>query len=127
MKDLIERLEKAKEGSRELSDMVLVAHGWAAPTEDNEGWFTPDGLFVSANRERLDPTRSLDAAMSLAPEGFTLQLHQWRGGDGKTYARAIVEPEKPPTYSSESDSGTTRSLPLALTIAALKAMESSNG
>jgi hypothetical protein len=70
--ELAERCEQAGEGSRDLSDRIAEGAGYR---EDNERsphrwWFNPQG------REFIgyppDYSRSLDAAMTLVPEGHVM-------------------------------------------------------
>jgi len=98
MTDLITRLEQTQEGSRELSDEVLLACGWKKRETiawevdiDDYGddkpvilWLTPDGL--NSQYPPPDPTRNLQCAVDLVPEregtnkaaflhGVMFQLH----------------------------------------------------
>jgi hypothetical protein len=74
MDDLIERLEAAAEGSRELSDEVLVLTPWF--WEDPKG-----GRWGDASCPRVpDPTRSVDDALGLVPEGWKVQMFMDRKG-----------------------------------------------
>ena len=76
--DLIRDLEAATEGSRELSDRVLLACGWAVhkASELTPTWFVdPTGKrHIHSLSQGLrvgtltDPTRSLDDALALVPE-----------------------------------------------------------
>lgn len=75
MEDLIERLEKAEAGSRELSDEVLKLLGYKCVSEENPPWYTsvlmePNGDFPCHWQDRPCPTTSLDAALALVPEGW---------------------------------------------------------
>ncbi len=73
MTDLLSQLEAATEGSRKLSDEMLLAHGWR-PYEVGRFmgpiyyWHGPNGESVSEER-RPDPSRNLQDAVSLVPEG----------------------------------------------------------
>ena len=79
LSSLIAKLEAATEGSRELSDEVLIACGWkrgvvGKPPLQSAYWKTPDGQrmgweddLTSGGVERPDPTQSLDAALTLVP------------------------------------------------------------
>lgn len=69
--DLIERLEKAMEGSRELDEAVAVAVG--VPATMTVG----DDLIVERRYVpmRCRPyTTSLDAALPLVPDGWAIQM-----------------------------------------------------
>ena len=83
MKDLITKLEAATEGSRELDEKVLRAVGWFTTDEDAPGY--PDGtltIWHKPNGEALtilrlpQPTRSIDAALTLVPEGWLWSVHK---------------------------------------------------
>ena len=77
MTDLIKRLEEAAEGSRRLSDEVLLACGWelfydyADRRKVPYDWKTPDGRIVGYG-EQPDPATSIDDALTLIPEGWAL-------------------------------------------------------
>lgn len=71
--DLIAKLESASEGSRELSDAVLEACGrdcnWLRSlARDDPSFVIPD------------PSRSLDAARALVPEGWDWRIQSEDGG-----------------------------------------------
>jgi len=69
----------ATTGSRELSDAVLLAHGWERKKdiEFEDGWtgrwdwLSPSGQFYL---DRPDPTRSVDDALALAGDDWTAVL-----------------------------------------------------
>ena len=113
---LIAKLSDATEGSREMSDAVLLATGW---TRRKFGalncWAHPDGS-ECFNRDRPDPTRDLTAAVSLIPEGWGWRIQNY-GGD-KIGLAALM---KPGTHIADYEQGATPEL--ALTIAALRARE----
>lgn len=123
---LIARLEAATEGSRELSDEILFVLGWrcswvgGAPSEyyDTTSWFPPgathhtDGVY--GNR-RLDFTRSLDAAVTLVPEG-----HLWNLRSFTEFYIADVWIQNSGNVEAE---GFSKLPALALCIAALKARQ----
>ena len=67
MTDLIPKLEAAPEGSRELSDEVLLAFGW---THDGEYWLDANNTNRCKFDAALDPTRSIDDIVALVPEGW---------------------------------------------------------
>src|SRR5215469_8272096 len=80
---LIAKLEAAKEGSEKLGDEVLLACGWrTVPNFDRRNsipyWIRPsDGQNVGVNRP--DPTTSIDAALTLVPDGYGWTLSSpWR-------------------------------------------------
>lgn len=73
MTDLIARLEAATGPDRELSDAVLLACGWTVDHEDHEGviWKAPDGSLIAGDHH---PAASIDAALTLVPEGWSWKL-----------------------------------------------------
>lgn len=77
LSDLIARLEAATEGSRELSDEVLVAL-WV--TRD-DGWVKPNGDVCEWGDEP-NCTESLDDALGLVPEGWGWMV-EGRHGKGQ--------------------------------------------
>ncbi len=58
---LLAEIEAAPEGSRELSDEMLLAHGWKRDVSRGAYWYTPDGHYTGITRP--DPSRSLDAKL----------------------------------------------------------------
>jgi len=108
MRDLIARLQAAEWASRQLDAAISDALGWVLVC-DNAGrpqhWREPDGTRHSALPEW---TRSLDAALTLVPEGARWVLYS----DGYAY----VGPDDEPTAKW---CGNTPAL--ALCIAALRA------
>lgn len=133
--DLISRLEKATEGSRELNNLIAPIAGWHRVEPRYAGnkhgaWIAPqdwigtmsdgspilDGMHgTTLYREAPDFTRSLDAAMSLVPEGRSVIVSDGIWSGGRAYA--IVHP--PQDTTKATCHATT--MPLALCIAALKA------
>lgn len=83
---LIRDLEGATEGSRDLSDKALLGCGWIyTPNGYGPGkpcwgggglWTDPAGVGTAASDPRPSPTESLDAALTLVPEG------EWWAVDG---------------------------------------------
>lgn len=71
--ELIERLERSAGPDRELANDVLFACGWTAH-ETSIGpsrhvvWESPDGHGFE-DGDQPDPTASIDAALTLVPEG----------------------------------------------------------
>lgn len=88
MTDLLTDLRAAKEGSRELSDQVLLAWGWTttkvgmlAITGGGGGedtvWVSPTGALT---QHRPSPTESVDDALAGVPEGWAVTiLAHWVG------------------------------------------------
>lgn len=120
--DLISRLESAAEGSRELSDEVLVRHGWRrlSPSEEArqslnyapEGWWQAPGGGPLTWR-RPDPTRSVDDALALVPEGWGYMIDHMDPDEPE----AMVGP-----YRGIGDTPA-----LALCAAILRALEADHG
>ena len=120
---LIERLTAAKEGTRELSDEVLLARGWTI-TKDRG----PQALYISPGNDppvyqvyAPDPTRSLDDWKRwCVPEGLTWGVSNRRSGEGVWTATI----EKDSYYEFYSRALTPA---LALCIAGMKAREAGSG
>lgn len=96
MDDLIARLEAATEGSRELSDEVLVALGWTHDTATHTSC-APDGTrygYDTPYSRPPHPTRSADDALGL-PMGEWRVVHAyWSEGKAHfTFGRPIPEGE----------------------------------
>ncbi len=110
---LIAALKSAPAGSRELDIAIHKSLGWvAAPV----GWWNEDGT-TYGYREVPQYSRSLDAALTLVPEGWFTDVacedHNGRGWSWGLTARhgGCIGSEWRPTAA------------LALTIAALKARQ----
>lgn len=75
---LVERLE-AGESSRELADEVLLVCGWTVldRLDVYTYWQAPDGVIYN---RYTNPLESVDAALTLVPEGFYVQLFQRHDG-----------------------------------------------
>ena len=78
---LIAKLEAAEAGSRELSDVVLLALGWTHP--HTVSWVSPDGRGVH-DLDAPSPTESVDDALGLVPEGYEPGKLKW-GHKGGVY------------------------------------------
>ncbi len=134
--DLIARLEAAEEGSRELDAAIAeevhpLLKTYAHDTERGPGhWISPKDGKVYA----LDYTTSLDAALTLVPEGFSWFIEhiavQNRGT--RAFVSKVVEGEWIPNSPREDKRqgltvadfgfrGNAVTPALALTTAALKA------
>ena len=124
--ELIARLEVATAGSRELDIAVYEAIGWrrkqfskTAPT-----WLCPpdDGKRIAIEPFNLLPcvTTSIDAALTLVPEGmeWALSNHGQTGAEQLCWAGVFGSP----FIGSECDSHAATPA-LALCIAALRARE----
>ena len=122
---LIAKLEKAPEGSRALSDEVLLALGWTQYRMPNWkagrlAWKKPDGR--GAGPEAADPTRNLQDVVDLVPEGWF-----WRVGvySNRRPSAIITKADGvPPTKWSYAPDAATPTL--ALCIAILRAMEAAD-
>lgn len=67
---LSERVERLEGPDREVDAEIALAKGWVEYKPD---WFYPPNLKVTHHRSELPHyTASLDAAMTLVPEGFVL-------------------------------------------------------
>lgn len=131
---LIERLEKATAADRDLGAYIAVATTATVKTDDdliyarlrdpgNDGTH-PGHYFIksrSGAEARTAPhfTSSIDAALTLVPEGFFLDLHDWTWAEEPCW-NAALQTAKPDTARVHVHGrGTTAAL--ALCIAALKA------
>lgn len=97
MKDLIAKLEAATEGSRELDAGICAALRWPvsgkgtvlpAWVHDNfpEWEITKEGrLKAGCLWEPVPFTTSLDAALTLVPEGFTWRVQCDRHGNAESW------------------------------------------
>lgn len=122
MKELIERLEKATEGSRELDCEIAFLDGWRCKTIDTIGlcWKKGDWSWTQEDYEHPPCyTTSLDAALSLVPRGHMWALVCTKVVGIEAPHIAVVRPgdtdeDSRPTYKAPTPA-------LALCIAALKA------
>lgn len=81
---LADELEAAPEGSRELSDSVLLACGWGHTTaisfDGRNEWGSPGGVSIFSEGSQPNPTRNLaDWKRWCVPEGFTSVKIEWHG------------------------------------------------
>lgn len=106
---LIERLEKAEAGTFALDREIAEAVGWQG---------------MEKGRRLPCYTTSIDAALTLVPEGWT----SWEVGSraGKTRFRAEVS-RLPENHIEDAVIGHARAPALALCIAALRAKEPRHG
>lgn len=107
MNDLIKRLEEATEGSEQLDLDIAIALGLKKPV------YSLDDSYAEYASKSPPFTTSLDAALTLVPEGSEVELHF---GGGAELAFADVNLSVPGVAD-----GCGRSPALALCIAALKA------
>ena len=117
---LIARLEAATEGSRELDFAIdsLINHREQAPRKppgDNE---PPPGFGDDELSRLMDPrpnyTTSLDAALTLVPEGWKYEVSEDEAWVSKLDGRFLVSSDT--EFIGRGNSG-----PLSLCIAALRA------
>lgn len=111
MTDLIDLLSAATEGSRELSDEVLIACGWTEVELNYAWWWVPPGVpWERVAEDRIDrtiapnPTVSLDDTLSLVPKDRRPTLHQW---DDERWTVAL---KVPGTQNHVSHAGATAAL-----------------
>ncbi len=80
MTDLIEKLRRASESSRELGDEVLLACGWKGYDPQRGGgilvshWTDPDGNGWPTD-SRPNPTEDMNAALKLVPKRLDIDLY----------------------------------------------------
>ena len=127
---LLTELERATEGSQNLTDKVLLACGWTcswqkdwqdlSDVEKNDAcWFPPgDPENWVQGWYRPSVTTSLDAALTLVPARWSISLY---GADPLIKgSRPYCILGLPGTAETEGQGAT---LPLAVAIAALKARQ----
>jgi hypothetical protein len=114
---LITRLSEAKEGSRELSDEVLLALGYKLVRENDGLQLNKDGRIFSI---RLDPTCNLQDTVNLVPSKWGWSIEDT--GVGLIYLKKKIPGEHGHLILGEIDGG-RRSPPIGMCIAILKAME----
>jgi hypothetical protein len=116
LSELFAKLEEAEEGSRELSNTIAEAVGWERNDARSFVWKSTDGL---AHHTAPDFSRSLDAALTLIPEGWHFR-NVCQTGEGQWGCHVTDSirfgVEKGGWYSAPGKTG-----PIALCIAALKA------
>lgn len=126
---LIARLESAGEGSRELSDAVLVALGWVrSPDRDEPGFVEDDWIDPEGGRwwPAPDPAVSLDDALALVDEGWQWLLRGlgWYGQRPAAKLEFIVSDA---TDGMRTIWGKAATPALALCAAILRAKGTDNG
>jgi hypothetical protein len=130
MRELIERLENATGPDRELGRDVLLACGWRRTCVGNFygplwHWSGPGGR--SYPEDSLPcPTESIDAALTLAPDNHTIYLTRPNQSAANKSCYACIAPAGlgGPQYAKKRAHLTAfhNSLPIALCIAALRAL-----
>ena len=117
---LITELEKAEEGTRALSDEVLLLSGWSVESQlSGHMWVTPDGGYLERDLDRPHPTGNLQDAVNLVPEG------EWWSLCVNLDDREICEAEV--GGCSGDNQGLAATPALALCICILKAMAAPGG
>ena len=77
---LIERLQEASEGSRELSDECLLAVGWRFTAGGPKFWFDPNDNSIGYSA-RPSPSENLQDALDwMVPEGWEFTLNVSKKG-----------------------------------------------
>lgn len=118
--DLIARLEAATEGGRELDEAIAEHVGWTLADKVECLWWPPEPSRENCQQAPLF-TLSIDAAMTLVPEGFDYGFSFSKQHGLETWVqRPFQEGECFQGYAPESDP-TDKTRALALCIAALKA------
>lgn len=97
---LIAELEQAERGNAPLSERVLLACGWTVTEEVGDpndtmwiNWHDPEGALWGMGYGTIPPpnvTVSLDAALTLVPEGRRLTLEQ--SDDGIWWDAYVLTP-----------------------------------
>lgn len=129
MNDLIERLEKAEEGDTALDVAIIDALDLAqtVPLAERQWWYRqePDGS--QTMKDYAPYTTSIDAALTLVPEGWGCIVWNFAEGDNgdATEVRACRCEVHPLSPDSEAPSigWEANTVPLAICIAALKARD----
>ena len=111
LRELIAKLGAATEPTRELADEVLLAIGWRYD-EATVSWISPGRRRQVNPAHRPNPLESMDAAISLVPEGW-----HWQTNDvGEAWCGTHFAHDKSVLFK-----GSTTTPAHALTIAALRA------
>ena len=87
MTPLLDKLRSATEGSRDLSDEVLFAAGW---THDGQYWLDANGTNRTLFDDMPSPTESIDAALTLVPEGWNKSFCEMPGHGRVTFSKMIM-------------------------------------
>jgi hypothetical protein len=119
MDELIERLEKATGPDRELDGAIALSLGWTFQKMkgDSKPYYRKPGETTYYMRSEVPAyTASIDAALTLVPEGWAYQLTLLFEPRVHGNQQAIVWP---PDKASPVSGAPT--MPLAICIAALKA------
>jgi len=120
---LIARLVEAKEGSRALSDEVLVALGMTGKgTLRRKDWDATGKTHIYVGR--YDPTGNLQDAVDLVPTGYGYVVSD---GDWSTARASVAWKNTSVAFASPKFDVRAPTPALALSIAILKAMEAGDG
>ena len=89
MTDLLTDLTNATEGSRDLSDRVLLALDWsyAGPAKDHP-FRDPSGRVIGSITSLPNPTVNLQDAVDLVARGWWLTIEDMRRGKDGKYCHA---------------------------------------
>lgn len=121
MADLIAELEQAEAGSRELDKAVMLQTGFVWETFGGEHWARGAYPYGEDRPPNFTPTTSLDAALTLVPEGWLMDnLCQLYNRDGPQGWVCILHKPGERRANNDFDNGSATSA-LAVCIAALKA------
>jgi hypothetical protein len=132
MSDIIERLEKATGPDQDLDEDIFDM-AWPVKSRNGLTWRERGQQMLTSDAITPRYTASIDAAMTLKPNGLGIYLrHSLRDGERLTaevHLTRIVSQVLGvnASYSGEHDfaEGHAPTIPLALCIAALKAREQS--
>lgn len=122
MDDLIKRLEAATGPSRELDQEICLALGWTFQKMkgDRRPYFRKPGDTEFYQRsEPPDYTSSIDAALTLVPEGWWAEIHHRADMPGVVLWQFPLPCKRIPAHKPYQQGGNTT--PIAICIAALKA------
>ena len=126
--ELIERLEKAESGSRELDREMAELFGWQLKMPHGF-WLAPKGWKPLSPMEGLPYfTTSLDAIVSLIGEklpGWTWAAGPRTYGEDWDLAWARIYPHR--SQADGTGNKYAKTVPLALCIALLRAIQASQG
>lgn len=127
MKDLIERLGKATGPDRELGNAILFAVGWIQDEVGNGPnrstvWVSPDDAGDQFfDGDHPNPTASIDAALTLMPEGHAAAVGTMAFRDNPMNREENMPWATYWTPFGAPHSFYARTPPLALCIAAMEA------
>lgn len=133
---LAEQVERAAAPSRELDEAIALATGWRQEKREYlDGarilteWVRPDGFRLPIGTMAEPPffTASLDAALTLVPEGWDWMVERLKGDGSFAEFTVNLSPEEQP-YPVELERNSEAATPaLALTAASLRAHAAKEG